>query len=553
MKKIIVPIIVIGLLSGTSLLCMGNAQGVIEKQLMISNNPVDYWGITISTSGDGWDNFALVLRDILCENGWQQDHIKCLAGADATYANVVAALGWLANNADENDKVLFHHMGHGGPNAFTLNDNYMPYSTLDQYLDNVSYEGLGIILNGCYSGAAISHLAQDGRVILTSTDADHKAFCSWFTQFCCVGLQGFADFEKNSDDKVSAEEIFDFVEIDTANHNPFGGYPQISDNYSGRLNLTCFNYLNYPGFIDQYNVHDGGYGYAPLHISMWKAQSFKPTYPVLSGVMLYIGDKKGNPGPVTVSIKEDLLEEDLCSVTVDQDNFYCNASKFHTFDLPDIAVTPGQEYWIVLKTYGDYTNNNCYYSMVASNNYTEGGLAVSDDQGSTWTMGYYNMNDMYFATFGRPIDDPPLKPIITSGTTSGIVGVEYSYTSNTTDPDGDPVYYKWDWGDGTYSSWLGPYDSGETMETSHAWSEKGSYEIRVKAKDIYCAESNWSDPLPITMPVNQPSTQPGGQQSTPQSNPTPQSQPGSQQSNQQGSTTTQSTITTLIKSSTTNR
>jgi hypothetical protein len=35
----------------------------------------------------------------------------------------------------------------------------------------------------------------------------------------------------------------------------------------------------------------------------------------------------------------------------------------------------------------------------------------------------------------------------------------------------------------------------------HSWSE-GSYSIRVKAKDIYEEESDWSEPLTVTMPRN---------------------------------------------------
>ena len=55
-------------------------------------------------------------------------------------------------------------------------------------------------------------------------------------------------------------------------------------------------------------------------------------------------------------------------------------------------------------------------------------------------------------------------------------------------------------GDDTYSGWLGPYDSGEIIKTSHVWSVIGSFEVKVKAKDIHFLESEWSDPLSITMP-----------------------------------------------------
>lgn len=100
-----------------------------------------------------------------------------------------------------------------------------------------------------------------------------------------------------------------------------------------------------------------------------------------------------------------------------------------------------------------------------------------------------------------PPNNPPEKPNRPSGQTSGEAGVTYLYTTSTTDVDGDQVYYKWDWGDGNVSDWLGPHDSGAEVSASHSWSE-GSYSIKVKAKDIYDAESGWSDPLAISMPLD---------------------------------------------------
>ena len=58
----------------------------------------------------------------------------------------------------------------------------------------------------------------------------------------------------------------------------------------------------------------------------------------------------------------------------------------------------------------------------------------------------------------------------------------------------------WDWGDGTFSEWLGPYNSGEECIGKKSWSDKGDYEIKVKAKDELGYESSWSDSLPISMP-----------------------------------------------------
>ncbi|MCX6660988.1 MAG: hypothetical protein NTY91_00380 [Euryarchaeota archaeon] len=96
-------------------------------------------------------------------------------------------------------------------------------------------------------------------------------------------------------------------------------------------------------------------------------------------------------------------------------------------------------------------------------------------------------------------NSPPNKPNKPSGPATGKPGTVYTYSTSTTDPNGDQVYYLWDWGDGSQSNWLGPYNSGVTVSTTHTWG-KGSYSIKVKAKDTFGTESNWSDPLTITMP-----------------------------------------------------
>lgn len=95
---------------------------------------------------------------------------------------------------------------------------------------------------------------------------------------------------------------------------------------------------------------------------------------------------------------------------------------------------------------------------------------------------------------------PPMKPTMPSGPTSGKPEMEYTYTSSTTDPDGDQLYYLWDWDDETTGRWLGPYKSGETCEESHIWREQGIYQVRVKSRDFNGTESEWSDPLPVSTP-----------------------------------------------------
>jgi parallel beta-helix repeat protein len=112
--------------------------------------------------------------------------------------------------------------------------------------------------------------------------------------------------------------------------------------------------------------------------------------------------------------------------------------------------------------------------------------------------GGHNQDYYPFMNLNGWITNPPDKPTI-DGPTTGNPGVEYTYYANTTDTDGDQVYYKWDWGDNSYSDWLGPYESGVSAPASHSWSQ-GNYEIKVKAKDTRGFESDWSDSFTITMP-----------------------------------------------------
>lgn len=97
---------------------------------------------------------------------------------------------------------------------------------------------------------------------------------------------------------------------------------------------------------------------------------------------------------------------------------------------------------------------------------------------------------------------PPEKPTVPEGTDAGKTNFDYLYTTISIDPEGDRVYYLFDWGDGTDSGWRGPYLSGTEANASHNWTKKGMYDIKVKAKDEHGSQSLWSDPLSVSMPKN---------------------------------------------------
>ncbi len=97
----------------------------------------------------------------------------------------------------------------------------------------------------------------------------------------------------------------------------------------------------------------------------------------------------------------------------------------------------------------------------------------------------------------------PNVPSMPSGPSSGAIGNDYSFTTSTIHPEGKQVWYQWDWGDGN-TTWLGPYESGETVQANHTWTKEGSYEIKVKAKN--CIESNWSESIFMMITNNPPNT-----------------------------------------------
>jgi hypothetical protein len=96
-------------------------------------------------------------------------------------------------------------------------------------------------------------------------------------------------------------------------------------------------------------------------------------------------------------------------------------------------------------------------------------------------------------------NSPPSTPDI-DGPTHGKVGVTYTFYSSSTDSDGDQVFYNWSWGDNNSSGWFGPFEPGASAGAKHAWDKRGTYQIMVKAKDTNGVESDWSDPLSVSIP-----------------------------------------------------
>jgi hypothetical protein len=85
----------------------------------------------------------------------------------------------------------------------------------------------------------------------------------------------------------------------------------------------------------------------------------------------------------------------------------------------------------------------------------------------------------------------PLPPSVPSGPSNGQMGASYSFSTLATDPDGEPLQYRFDWGDGTVSQW------GQKSQ-SHSWATAGSFCVKAKASDG-SAESGWSGCRTLTV------------------------------------------------------
>jgi hypothetical protein len=109
-------------------------------------------------------------------------------------------------------------------------------------------------------------------------------------------------------------------------------------------------------------------------------------------------------------------------------------------------------------------------------------------------------SDLIFAYELYTTNAPPETPSAPSGPSEGIITLDYDFTTSTTDPDEDQVAYGWDFdGDFTVDLWTDFFDSGDTVEVTNSWDSPGTYNIRVKAKDINDLESDWSAPHAITI------------------------------------------------------
>jgi len=90
----------------------------------------------------------------------------------------------------------------------------------------------------------------------------------------------------------------------------------------------------------------------------------------------------------------------------------------------------------------------------------------------------------------------PEAPGVPTGPGSGLLEDQHTFSAAASDPDGNELYYMWNWGD-QQSAWDGPYNSGQVVSAGYTWTNGGIYSVSVKVKDSYDMESAWSDAASI--------------------------------------------------------
>jgi len=157
-------------------------------------------------------------------------------------------------------------------------------------------------------------------------------------------------------------------------------------------------------------------------------------------------------------------------------------------------------------------------TAAASHTWTQAGtygvyVRATDSKGanSAWSSGMT-------VEIADSSNNAPAKPFAPSGTASGVILTQCQYQAATTDPDGDGVWYTFNWGDGTIST-TNLLDSGATASASHTWTQAGTYGVYVRATDSEGNASGWSPGLTVNIVKPfQPSTTTNNAPTTP---PTP--------------------------------
>lgn len=146
-------------------------------------------------------------------------------------------------------------------------------------------------------------------------------------------------------------------------------------------------------------------------------------------------------------------------------------------------------------------NNGRYQWSISANPSTNCKIKiiVTTNQGSCESISSSNFTISQGST-----NNPPSIPNRPSGPTKGKTFVDYTFSTVSTDTDGDDIRYGWDWdGDSLVDTWTDYNASGMTIYCNHSWINPGIYSIKVIAEDDNGLQSSYSPMWPIMIDINE--------------------------------------------------
>ena len=249
-------------------------------------------------------------------------------------------------------------------------------------------------------------------------------------------------------------------------------------------------------FICNCRIYDNGCGILDYQIDSWTGDQITSCY-IKNNFYGCLFDPYGGYttkyskvlGNIFENNDIDLYFTSYCFYNDIYHNNFFTCVDYHAGDMGNNNWDNGHEgnYW------DDYTGNDTNDDGIGDTPYN---VQVGNGVDSFPFMNPVSMNNI-----------EPDVPTLT-GPTECYQWVEYDYFAYTNDSNYDCVLYKFDWGDGTFSGWVGPFGNWEAGRKSHLWNNHGTFNVRVKAKDVKGAESNWSDILQVNVISNDYPTKP---------------------------------------------